>query len=326
VAEVPRTEVDLPTDEDVASHIFTLNLDRRDLNASQTAVVTVLLGLGNSQQGARTDLRQNCRKLPVSEKYMQYARTACDPHRAIPEISWAVLGREITVAEAAEIVARLPIEEQAKAYRDSRAGHQSFKTLVGNALIVARNARLSAQALPNGPFPVIYADPGWQFDGETPLNPRAIVSRYKVESIDDVCALPVKEIVTPDAWLFLWTTVAHRLPAAAQVVPAWGFDFVDEIIWRKNVVGLGRVVRHGHEVLLICRRGNPMPPPTDAVPHSVIDADVEQHSKKPDRFRDVIKAMTPNLVPRLEMFARGEQYPGFVAWGNQAVMPEEAAA
>jgi microcystin degradation protein MlrC len=60
-ADVPKVEVDLPTDEDVAAHIHRLNLDRRDLNASQIAIATVRLGLADPQQGARTDLRQ---KLP----------------------------------------------------------------------------------------------------------------------------------------------------------------------------------------------------------------------------------------------------------------------
>jgi N6-adenosine-specific RNA methylase IME4 len=49
------------------------------------------------------------------------------------------------------------------------------------------------------------------------------------------------------------------------------------------------------------------------MPYSVIDAEVAEHSKKPDKFRE-----TPNLTPRLEMFARGKPYPGFIAWGNEA--------
>jgi hypothetical protein len=81
-ADVPKIEVDLPTDEDVAAHIHKLNLERRHLTASQAAVATVLLGLGEPHKGARTDLRQNCRKSsPVSAKYLQYARRHQTAHK-----------------------------------------------------------------------------------------------------------------------------------------------------------------------------------------------------------------------------------------------------
>jgi N6-adenosine-specific RNA methylase IME4 len=57
-----------------------------------------------------------------------------------------------------------------------------------------------------------------------------------------------------------------------------------------------------------------------------VHADVEEHSKKPDVFRDIIVAMTPNLQPRLELFARGNPYPGFIAWGNEVAIPLKSEA
>ena len=69
--------------------------------------------------------------------------------------------------------------------------------------------------LPTGRFAVIYADPPWQFrswsDKGRNRCPDALVRQkglaerhYKVISIEDIKALPVRGLALPDAALFLW--------------------------------------------------------------------------------------------------------------------------
>ena len=47
----------------------------------------------------------------------------------------------------------------------------------------------------------------------------------------------------------------------------------------------------------------------------IIDAPVEQHSKKPDETRDKIVRLMGDL-PRVELFAR-QTPPGWAVWGNE---------
>jgi N6-adenosine-specific RNA methylase IME4 len=68
----------------------------------------------------------------------------------------------------------------------------------------------------------------------------------------EICKIPVP--ATPDAVLFLWVP-GSCLPEAFEVLEAWGFEYVTNIVWIKNVVGLGNWVRNQHELLLIGRRG-----------------------------------------------------------------------
>jgi N6-adenosine-specific RNA methylase IME4 len=287
------------------------------------AIQAALLGLARPIQGARTDLGKNCRKLlTVSDKYLGYAREVVSAANA-PELAAAVLNNEIKIADAVTIAEFLSREEQVAIYRATRDGKQSFKTAAGNAVAAERNRRLSLECakFPELVVPVGYLDAPWPEENQSVFNHRHAVAHYPVMSIEQICALPVGDVLAKHAWLFLWTTVAHRQAAVSQVIPAYGCEFVEEIIWVKNVCGVGWVVRHKHEILLIARRGNPPMPPTGSIPDSVVHADVEEHSKKPDAFRDIIVKMTPTLQPRLELFARGTPYPGFIAWGNEVATP-----
>jgi N6-adenosine-specific RNA methylase IME4 len=326
--DVPKRIVDLPTDDDVAECIAKCNFDRRHLDKSQMAMLAVQLGLGKPRQGERTDIRKNCRRLvSVSAKYLQHARTV--EASGSEELISAVVGGELSVADAAKIAETIPKEKVASIYRETRTGPQTFRTVAGNAYLAERSRLLAAEcaSFPNLVVPVCYLDPGWKFEVETnPFNPRNVMGHYPVMSAEEICNLPIRRLLAAHAWMFMWATVRHRHEAVAKVLPAFGCEFVDEIIWRKNLAGLGPVIRHQHEILLIARRGNPPFPPTDSRPPSVVQADVEEHSKKPDIFRDIIISMTPNLTPRLELFARGNPYPGFMAWGNEVTSRASIAA
>ena len=321
-AQVPKQLLSLPTDKDVADCIAKCNLERRHLDKSQTAMLAVQLGLADAQQGVRTDLGKNCRKLigVVSGKYLQYGRTVRD--QGIPELARAVMSREITIGEAAMFASEVPKSTQAATYKRTRTGARSLKTEAGNAICAARAKALSEQctSLPTLKASVVYVDAPLGTVGESPFNPRDIVSHYPIMPDADVEAL-IRLVLAPNAWIFAWTSVPFRRRTEVIMENVGGL-FIGEMVWSKaGCRGLGRVVRLCHEVLLIYRVGNPPLPPTNAVPDSVVTAEVAEHSRKSNVFRDIIVAMTPNLEPRLELFARGAPYPGFIAWGNQVIPP-----
>jgi N6-adenosine-specific RNA methylase IME4 len=120
--------------------------------------------------------------------------------------------------------------------------------------------------------------------------------------------------------LFLWTTSPH-LHEAFEVLGAWGFEYVSNVAWLKDKIGLGYWVRNQHELLLIARRGDmPTPPPANR-PSSVINAPRREHSRKPDEAYALIERMYPTL-PKIELFARSARE-GWAAWGNEAPAGEQ---
>ena len=120
----------------------------------------------------------------------------------------------------------------------------------------------------------------------------------------------------------MWATYPC-LNEALETIKAWGFKYKtvgftwvkvkrnkksDTWFW-----GLGHWTRANAEICIIATKGKPKRISKSV--HSIIDAPVEEHSKKPDITRDRIVQLMGDL-PRIELFAR-EETPGWDVWGNE---------
>lgn len=164
-------------------------------------------------------------------------------------------------------------------------------------------------------FPVIYADPPWKYDFMS-VDAWKVENHYPTMATDEICALKIPEICTPDAILFLWAT-APKLADAMEVIRAWGFTYKTCAIWDKEWTGMGNYFRVQHELLLIATRGAIPPPETDNRPASIVkEKRSTKHSEKPAIFYSIIEQMYPTL-PKVELFAR-KLRDGWSAWGLEA--------
>jgi N6-adenosine-specific RNA methylase IME4 len=87
------------------------------------------------------------------------------------------------------------------------------------------------------------------------------------------------------------------------------------MVWVKDKIGMGHLVRQRHELLLIGKRGNMPTPETSARPDSVVEAPRGEHSVKPEIFYELIQAMYPGRRYG-ELFARRPR-DGWASWGNE---------
>jgi N6-adenosine-specific RNA methylase IME4 len=132
--------------------------------------------------------------------------------------------------------------------------------------------------------------------------------------------LPVQEIADTDCALLIWTTMP-KIKECLEVIEAWGFEYrTTAFTWVKRnkksdgwFWGMGSWTRANPELCFLATRGKPQR--QSASVHSVLDARIQQHSKKPDETRTRITELLGDL-PRIELFAR-EQTPGWDAWGNE---------
>ena len=194
------------------------------------------------------------------------------------------------------------------------------------------------------------ADPPWRFkDQGTRATPQyegtqRPASHYRTMALEDICSLPVRDIVAPDAWLFLWCPTSlrscryslkldDRNPTlgfwAAQhgrgydlaVAESWGFAPTGaEVVWIKGRIvdddlrlhiGMGHYTRNAHETCTIYKRGNPKR--VAGIP-SVILAPRGKHSSKPIELYPMIERFSAG--PRLELFARTIR-DGWTSWGDE---------
>ena len=204
----------------------------------------------------------------------------------------------------------------------------------------------------------VYADPAWKRNQG--VTNRSYENHYPTMSWDDICAMPVKDRLLPDAWLFLWIPRAHMfalhkvqievtdvrtgevvlaevaMPLGWAVAQAWGFDaYSTAFVWTKTDdehpmdQGGGVLVYDQDEVLLMFKRGRGLPKPaTDEKFKSNHRERKREHSRKPDHYRNMIRSMTGG-VPVLELFARVDaDHPlpaDWIAWGNESQTEEPQA-
>lgn len=159
-------------------------------------------------------------------------------------------------------------------------------------------------------FGCIYADPPWRYDNQ---GTRAATGmHYDGMSIDELCAMPIRQLAADDAHLHLWTTNGF-LFECPRIIEAWGFEFRSSFVWAKPEIGIGNYWRNSHEIMLTCIRGDAKRF-NDRSLRSWIECSRGKHSSKPDQVRHMIERASPG--PRLELFARSE-YVNWSVWGNQ---------
>ncbi|MBX9717567.1 MAG: DNA methyltransferase [Microbacteriaceae bacterium] len=174
-----------------------------------------------------------------------------------------------------------------------------------------------------GGFRTVLADPPWRFANRTgkvaPEHRR--LDRYSTMALEEIKALPVGDATAKDAHLYLWVPNA-LLVEGIEVLEAWGFRYVSNIIWAKRRKdggpdgrGVGFYFRNVTEPILFGVKGSmrTLAPARSTV--NMIETRKREHSRKPDEQYDLIESCSPG--PYLEMFARYAR-PGWSAWGNES--------
>jgi N6-adenosine-specific RNA methylase IME4 len=319
---------------DPIGFVVSKNLHRRHLTDSQRAMVAAKLA--TMRQGARTDISpigemsqaKAAALLNVGKRSVERAAEVRD-HGA-PELQSAVERGVVSVAAAADVasltkdaqcalLAKMDKREILRAAQEIRAERATARRADQHAKLLSlsnANAPLSSDRK----YPVILADPPYRFDHQRSVD-REPENHYPTLSTEQICALPVSDLATDDAVLFLWTP-APMLPHALNIIRRWGFEYLTHAVWVKDKIGLGTYLRHQHELLLIGYQGNHIARDPSRLPSSVIHAPRREHSRKPDEGYELIERMYPGL-PKIELFARNARA-GWAAWGNQA--PTRAAS
>jgi N6-adenosine-specific RNA methylase IME4 len=135
-------------------------------------------------------------------------------------------------------------------------------------------------------------------------------------SVPEICALGSRLPIAENAVLFLWAT-APKLAEALKVMEAWRFRYKTNMVWDKQIIGMGYWARGRHEHILIGVRGKFSPPATEHRRASIFEEKRRRHSQKPICVYEWLERAFPE-ARKLELFAR-ERRPGWAVWGNEVV-------
>ena len=237
----------------------------------------------------------------------------------IPEAKELFIDNEITQKDALLLAKEAP-DIQQQIVEKVHAG-KSIKSAINES----NDKDIETPPLPEGKFDVIYADPPWKYDNTIrSWGPAEL--HYPTIPLEDICnykdknGMPITGKFTDNAVLFLWVTNPF-LQDAFKVVESWGFKYKTNMVWIKRNLkrpGSGFYVRGRHELLFICTKGSFVPDQEGKEPiGSVIDADLNEHSAKPEVVYEIIEAMYPD-GKYLELFLRGKPRKGWTGHGYEA--------
>ena len=178
-------------------------------------------------------------------------------------------------------------------------------------------------------FNIVYADPPWKVMAGSKQSRKVGDSQkslplpYPTMSVDEIAALPVKNIRSNNSVLFLWT-INKYIEHSYQVARAWGFKPSTMLVWAKTPkgLGLGGTFTLATEYLLLARCGTLKA--RKRIKGNWWNIPREAHSRKPNFFREIIIDAFGEL-PRIELFAR-EKWAGWSAWGNEIESDVDLAA
>lgn len=108
-------------------------------------------------------------------------------------------------------------------------------------------------------YQIIYADPPWDYNDKGCNG--ASQFHYPSMTIDELCALPIKDLSDDNFVLFMWATFP-KLNEVFRVITAWGFEYKTvAFTWiklnpkSKTVFkGIGRWVQGNAEIVLLATK------------------------------------------------------------------------
>ena len=324
-----------PTRDDLKIWIITNQFSRRNLDAYQRGLLALVLkpllaakakenlklSLGRGVKGSQisVDLKVDTQKemakiAGVSHDTISKVETI-EKH-AIPDVRERIGRKEagyqgFSINEAYSL-SREPPERQKqivdKIVSSEAKGIQDAKRIIASE-------QIKDTPTVQGKYKVVYADPPWQYGGSMNETYGTADKHYPTMSLDDICAMPIPDLIEDNAVLFLWTT-SPLLEDSFKVIAAWGFRYKASFVWDKvkHVMGHYNSVRH--EFLLVATRGSCIPENMKLF-DSVVSEERTDHSCKPETFRGIIDTLYPS-GNRIELFAR-EKVEGWESYGNQLV-------
>lgn len=284
--------------EEVKAWIITNQFARRNLTAFQRAELALKLKPLYAARG-KANMSQGCQNSDNLDTKKELAKAAGVSHDSLHRV-------EMLIVQAPEELK----EKLAKGEVSINAAYNKIKSEVRRQKV---RETIEDMPLPEQKYRVVYADPPWQY-GNKGLDDYGHAERhYPTMSVEELCALPVKDMAAQDAVLFLWVT-SPFLCECFKVISSWGFTYKTSIVWDKVKHNFGYYCSVRHELLLIATRGSCLPD-TKELTDSVVSIERSEHSEKPAYFRDLIVRLY-TTGRRVELFSRAK-VDGFDGWGNQ---------
>jgi N6-adenosine-specific RNA methylase IME4 len=236
--------------------------------------------------------------------------------------TYADLGLDKMAVSRWQAIASVPEERFEEFIKKSTEAQEELTSaaLHREAKRILAQEQVKDITFPQGKYRVIYADPPWKYQNTMPDYFYEQADHYPLLTVEEVAALPIKELACDDAVLFLWAT-SPILEESFEVIKAWGFEYKASFVWDKVKHNMGHYNSVRHELLLVCVRGS-CQPDVKTLFDSVVSEERRDHSRKPDVFYGIIETLYIQ-GPKVELFQRGNPRDGWEPFGYETVAGEQ---
>ena len=240
--------------------------------------------------------------------------TLVEPRDKTPKLDDVGISKKLS--SRAQKLAAVPAEVfEAKIAEAKEATKElGFTTFADRAARKVVHAAKVARPLPEGKHRVIYSDPPWKYRDSGLDDYWHAERHYPSMSVEELCALPVRNMAADDSVLYLWVP-SPMLEEAFKIIRDWRFDYKASFVWDKVKHNYGHYNSVRHEFLMVATRGSCTPETSKLFDSVVTEERTKKHSEKPEPFRKIIEAMYPS-GPWLELFARTKAE-GWTVYGNE---------
>jgi N6-adenosine-specific RNA methylase IME4 len=302
--------------DDPVGFVISENIVRRHLDETQRGLCAARLANmreGRPETGSNDLVSQDRAAKLMNVSVPTLKRAKCVLDNGIPELVKCADAGKVTVGAASKIV-KLPNDRQA-AITDKISSGIKPQEAMRQVLAESYDGPQLTEMPQGKKYRVIYADPPWDYGNTQPDYHPEQRDHYKTMSLDEICDMPIVDLTTDDAVLFLWAT-SPILREAFDVINAWGFEYKASFVWDKVKHNMGHYNSVRHEFLLICVRGS-CQPDVRKLFDSVVTEERTEHSKKPDTFRKMIEELYTH-GNKIELFAR-QEFDGWDYYGNEII-------
>lgn len=286
---------------DPLEYIISINLHRRHLNESQRALIAAKIKPMFEVEAKERQIRKPINSVSANLRPQKKHKSSADAAKLF-NVSPRLVESASKILKNGDEKLIETIEQGKK-----KVSAVARELKIAKQIKEIENGEIE---LPKGLYEIIVIDPPWNYNSKYDSDGFRGTTDYPEMTLDELKKMNIP--ASENSILFLWTTKAF-IWNAKELLDCWSFKYRDILIWDKEKMGIGKLLRLQTELCLVGIKGKPVIKSHDC--RDIIREPRRQHSRKPEAFYELVDHLC--VGRKLDIFGR-EQRKNWDIWGKES--------